>query len=48
MAKFYYTNMELYDLLDPRAADSPYVYDNFEWPHCDVSAQAFPCIRFLP
>lgn len=38
MAKFYYTNMELYDLLDPRAADSPYVYDNFEWPHCDVSA----------
>lgn len=35
--KTYYTNAELYQLLDPNGNDLPYVYDNFEWPHCDVS-----------
>ena len=20
--------------MDPTGADSPYIYDNFEWPHC--------------
>ena len=42
-AKFYYTNMELYDLLDPQKTASPYVYDTFAWPHCDVRGQSVPC-----
>ena len=29
-----YSNKELVDLMDPTGADSPYIYDNFEWPHC--------------
>ncbi|CAN0353347.1 unnamed protein product [Ectocarpus sp. 6 AP-2014] len=33
--KKYYTNAELYHLLDPNGDEVPYVYDNFEWPHCD-------------
>ncbi|CAM9993354.1 unnamed protein product [Ectocarpus sp. 12 AP-2014] len=33
--KKYYTNAELYQLLDPNGDEVPYVYDNFEWPHCD-------------
>eukprot|EP00752_Nemacystus_decipiens_P001330 g1320.t1 len=33
--KNYYTNGELYDLLHPSEMNLPYVYDNFEWPHCD-------------
>lgn len=36
--KKYYTNENLYDLFSPIRAEMPYVYDNFEWPHCDVSA----------
>lgn len=35
--KKYYTNGELYKLLHPAEADLPYVYDNFDWPHCEVS-----------
>lgn len=35
--KKYYTNGELYGLLHPAKMNLPYVYDNFEWPHCDVS-----------
>ena len=27
-----YSNKELVDLMDPTGADSPYIYDNFEWP----------------
>eukprot|EP00903_Cladosiphon_okamuranus_P007185 g6977.t1 len=34
-AKKFYTNGELYALLHPSKMDLPYVYDNFEWPHCD-------------
>lgn len=37
--KDYYTNKELYDLLQPDLMDSPYRYDNFQWAHCDVSEQ---------
>lgn len=36
-SKKYYTNGELYGLLHPSEMNLPYVYDNFEWPHCDVS-----------
>ncbi|CAM9254244.1 unnamed protein product [Phaeothamnion confervicola] len=32
----YYSNAELYRLLDPRNDDLPYVYANFEWPHCEL------------
>ena len=33
----HYTNGELYALTDPQSHDSlPYVYDNFEWDHCDA------------
>ena len=35
--KKYQTNIELYDLLRPDGIAIPYTYDNFEWPHCDVS-----------
>lgn len=35
--KEYYTNAELYQLLRPDGEAIPYAYDNFEWPHCDVS-----------
>lgn len=35
--KEYYTNTELYQLLKPDGEAMPYAYDNFEWPHCDVS-----------
>ena len=30
----YYTNAELYDLFDPRNPSLQYVYDTFEWAHC--------------
>lgn len=30
-----YTNTELYAFLSPLNTDLPYVYDNFEWSHCD-------------
>ncbi|CAM9196291.1 unnamed protein product [Pylaiella littoralis] len=33
--KTYYTNAELYDLLHPLGV-IPYLYDNFDWPHCDA------------
>ncbi|CAN0097768.1 unnamed protein product [Ectocarpus sp. 6 AP-2014] len=34
--KAYYTNTQLYAMLKPDKMDSPYVYDNFEWGHCDA------------
>lgn len=37
--KEYYTNQMLYDLLKPDGMSTPYVYDHFQWPHCDVSRQ---------
>eukprot|EP00903_Cladosiphon_okamuranus_P013119 g12236.t1 len=33
--KKYYTNRQLYTMFKPDQMDSPYIYDNFEWPHCD-------------
>lgn len=35
--KRYYSNAELYRLLQPDSEDLPYVYDNFDWHHCSVS-----------
>jgi hypothetical protein len=29
-----YTNLELYELLNPTRDEFPYVYDNFRYPHC--------------
>ena len=29
-----YSNKELLNLMDPSMSSSPYIYDNFEWPHC--------------
>lgn len=34
--KQYYKNKELYDLLRPDTEHLPYMYDNFQWPHCSV------------
>jgi len=30
----WYTNQDIYDLLDPNEGKSPYIYDNFRWDHC--------------
>jgi len=30
----YYTNQEFYDAMNPHYDTLPYIYDNFEWPHC--------------
>jgi len=32
----YYSNSDLYSLLHPQNEDLPYIYDNFEWPHCEL------------
>ena len=34
-ADHYYTNMELYEYLHPNNRGLQYVYDSFEWSHCD-------------
>ena len=41
------TNRELYAALDPRAARMPYVYDNFEWSHCDADGVHFSQDRIV-
>ena len=41
----YYTNADLYDNLSPYNADKPYVYDNFEWPHCELAG--YPMLNTL-
>lgn len=33
---FSFTNGAYYDYLDPSGARLPYVYDNFEWKHCEA------------
>lgn len=40
--KSYYTNRDIYEFLRPDRDEMPYLYDNFEWPHCDVSAFVLP------
>jgi hypothetical protein len=30
-----YTNAEMWSFLDPTNEDLPYMYENFEWEHCD-------------
>ncbi len=30
-----YTNAEFYDFMDPYNDDLPYLYENFDWDHCD-------------
>eukprot|EP00903_Cladosiphon_okamuranus_P022443 g20643.t1 len=34
--KEYYTNRMLYDLFKPDGMATPYVYNHFQWPHCDA------------
>ena len=36
-ANGYYTHAELAKIFDANSPDVPYVYDNFEWPHCTSS-----------
>jgi|MDSY01.2.fsa_nt_gb hypothetical protein len=33
----YYSNAELYQLFNPSGVSIPYMYENFEWPHCEES-----------
>lgn len=35
--KSYYTNDDLYRMAKPDGEQLPYMYDNFNWEHCDVS-----------
>jgi hypothetical protein len=35
------TNSELFSFLDPENLYLPYVYDNFEWSHCDDEGYHF-------
>jgi hypothetical protein len=37
----FYTNTELYQLLHPKSDTLPYVYDNFNWAHCEVIGYDF-------
>lgn len=37
--KEFYTNRDLYTHFDPDRVEMPYVYDNFQWPHCEVRAE---------
>jgi hypothetical protein len=37
-----FTNGEYYSYLDPSKAYTPYVYDNFEWEHCDDIGISIP------
>eukprot|EP00622_Pseudochattonella_farcimen_P007493 FR743489.1.p2 GENE.FR743489.1~~FR743489.1.p2 ORF type:complete len:162 (-),score=17.60 FR743489.1:95-580(-) len=30
-----YSNRELYELANPEGSRLPYIYDSFEWPHCE-------------
>lgn len=32
----FYTNEELYEYLRPDSLTMPYMYDNFDWPHCEL------------
>ena len=38
----YLTNAEIFDLNAPGNYSLDYVYDNFEWSHCDDTPFAFP------
>ena len=38
----YLTNGEVFDLSAPGNYSLDYVYDNFEWTHCDDTPFAFP------
>ena len=44
-ASGYYTNKELYDFLDPRNPQLPYVYENFKWAHCELEGFDFQGLR---
>lgn len=35
------SNREVLEALDPRIDSLPYVYDNFEWPHCEAEGLDF-------
>lgn len=38
----YATNAEIFDYSNPSDYKLPYVYDAFQWPHCDAAGQSFP------
>ena len=31
-----FTNQQFYDFMDPYNIELPYLYDTFDWPHCDA------------
>ena len=37
--KHYFTNQELYTQLKPDGMSSPYIYEHFEWAHCEVNME---------
>ena len=39
------TNLELFNLLDPSDHRLPYVYDAFQWDHCEAQGVVFPRLR---
>lgn len=41
--KKYHTNEELYDKFRPDGMDIPYLYDNLDWSHCEVSRHRLRC-----
>mmetsp|Transcript_34736 Transcript_34736/g.43831 ORF Transcript_34736/g.43831 Transcript_34736/m.43831 type:complete len:115 (-) Transcript_34736:245-589(-) len=36
-----FTNQELYDYVEPTNIDLPYMYDNYEWTHCEEEGISF-------
>ena len=38
----YATNAEIFDYSNPSDYKLPYVYDTFQWPHCEAIGQSFP------
>ena len=36
------TNAEIFEYSNPSDYKLPYVYDSFEWPHCEADGVVFP------
>lgn len=39
-ATHFYSNKDLYSLLDPKNPDLPHVYENFDWDHCSSKSSS--------
>ena len=40
MKDTFYSNTDLYDALHPKNEALPYMYDDFEWPHCEMIGES--------